>query len=118
MAKRKVLTPLKAIRAKCVDCSGGHFKEVRGCPVEDCALWLFRFGKNPARKGVGGRVKIDSESCTPNSLRENETNGDQRDMVCAGGGGRPPGAGAQNGREGGKRYPPIEELTPGGSTVT
>lgn len=41
------LTPLKAIRAKCVDCCGDNRKEVSACPVESCPLWKFRAGKRP-----------------------------------------------------------------------
>lgn len=41
------LTPIKAIRAKCLDCSGGQYKEVRLCPVTSCALWPYRKGKRP-----------------------------------------------------------------------
>jgi len=40
--KTKELTPLKAIRAKCLDCSGGSAQEVRKCPVKTCPLWPFR----------------------------------------------------------------------------
>ncbi|WP_321404536.1 hypothetical protein [Maridesulfovibrio sp.] len=43
----KKLTPLKAIRAKCVDCCGDNRKEVAACPVENCPLWIFRAGKRP-----------------------------------------------------------------------
>lgn len=43
------MTPLKAIRAKCLDCSGSA-TEVRLCPVTGCPLYKFRFGKNPRRK--------------------------------------------------------------------
>jgi len=39
-------SPLKAIRAKCLDCSF-NAKEVRLCTVTECALHPFRFGKNP-----------------------------------------------------------------------
>ncbi|UNC92415.1 hypothetical protein [Candidatus Contubernalis alkaliaceticus] len=42
-----MLTPIKSIRAKCVDCSGGSFAEVRECPIKDCALYPYRFGKRP-----------------------------------------------------------------------
>lgn len=42
------LTPMKAIRSKCLDCSGGSAKEVRQCPVTACPLWPLRFGKRPA----------------------------------------------------------------------
>jgi len=43
-------TPLKAIRAKCLDCVCFQREEVRLCPSEDCPLHPFRFGKNPFRK--------------------------------------------------------------------
>jgi hypothetical protein len=45
--KAKVLTPLKAIRAFCLECCGGSRKEVELCSAEDCSLWLYRFGKRP-----------------------------------------------------------------------
>jgi hypothetical protein len=43
-------TPIKAIRRKCLDCSGGSYKEVKECPVVDCPLYEYRIGKNPKRK--------------------------------------------------------------------
>ena len=43
----KHLTPIKAIRAKCLDCCCWQVKEVRLCPVENCALWSYRMGKRP-----------------------------------------------------------------------
>ncbi len=42
-----MLTPVKSIRKKCIDCSGGSLKEVRECVIPDCALFPFRMGKNP-----------------------------------------------------------------------
>jgi hypothetical protein len=48
------LTPVKAIRVKCLDCSGGRPKEVRLCESVDCPLHRFRFGRNPNRSGKGG----------------------------------------------------------------
>lgn len=44
------MTPLKAIRAKCLDCCCGSFNEVKMCPCTDCSLYEFRFGKNPYLK--------------------------------------------------------------------
>ena len=41
--------PVKAIRAKCLDCCCGSSAEVKRCPCEDCALHPFRFGSNPYR---------------------------------------------------------------------
>ena len=43
------ISPLKAIREKCLDCNGS-VSEVKLCPCTDCALWPFRFGKNPYSK--------------------------------------------------------------------
>lgn len=43
----KVLTPIKAIRAHCIECSGGAKKEVRECPIENCPLYPYRMGKRP-----------------------------------------------------------------------
>ena len=40
------MTPMKAIRAKCLECNGTA-NEVKLCPCTDCALWPFRLGKNP-----------------------------------------------------------------------
>ncbi len=42
-----VLTPIKAIRKKCLDCSGGEHKEIEGCPITECPLYPYRFGKRP-----------------------------------------------------------------------
>lgn len=41
--------PVKAIREFCLDCCGGSGTEVRECPSLNCALYPFRFGKNPYR---------------------------------------------------------------------
>lgn len=46
-------TPIKAIRAKCLECSGFQPKEVRECQIDTCPLFPFRMGKNPNRAGIG-----------------------------------------------------------------
>ena len=43
----KKMTPTKAIRKKCKDCTGGQCLEIKYCPILNCPLWAFRFGKNP-----------------------------------------------------------------------
>ena len=48
--KFRAQNPLKAIRAKCLDCCCGNAAEVRKCVAVDCALWPFRMGTNPFRK--------------------------------------------------------------------
>ncbi len=45
-----IVSPGKAIRAKCLDCCGGVAREVDRCRVVKCALHPFRLGKNPFRK--------------------------------------------------------------------
>lgn len=47
----KNLTPIKAIRAKCLDCSASVSGEVKNCHIKDCPLWPYRLGKNPNRTG-------------------------------------------------------------------
>ena len=49
------MTPLKAIRAKCLDCMCDQPKEVRLCPSTDCPLYPFRMGKNPNRVGISNK---------------------------------------------------------------
>lgn len=41
--------PVKAIRAKCLDCCCGSSNEVKQCTVVKCPLYPFRFGTNPYR---------------------------------------------------------------------
>ena len=50
MNDKQITSPIKAIRAKCLDCACTSH-EVRLCPVKACPLWDFRFGRNPYRKG-------------------------------------------------------------------
>ena len=44
------LTPIKAIRAKCLDCTGNQMKEVRLCSCLSCPLWGYRMGVRPEHK--------------------------------------------------------------------
>lgn len=63
MDKIKVLTPMKAMRAKCLDCCLGNYQEVRLCPVRDCALYPYRMGHRP--KGEEFILKSDSTQKLP-----------------------------------------------------
>ncbi len=47
------IRPLTVIKNHCAECNGesGH---ARDCKLESCALYPFRNGKNPHRKGLGG----------------------------------------------------------------
>lgn len=45
--KKKKITPIKAIRLKCLDCCCGSSNEVKLCAATSCPLYLFREGHNP-----------------------------------------------------------------------
>ncbi len=49
----KVLRPLKAIRAKCMDCTCYQPKEIRECHITKCPLWPYRMGKRPTTESPG-----------------------------------------------------------------
>ena len=44
------MSPLKALRLRCIDCYGGSLKSVRCCTSTDCPSWPFRLGHSPWRK--------------------------------------------------------------------
>jgi hypothetical protein len=46
----KELTPMKAIRLKCLDCMCEQSNEIKACPILKCSLWKFRLGKRPSHK--------------------------------------------------------------------
>ena len=43
--------PFAAIRRKCLDCTVWQGGLVASCEMTDCALWPYRFGGDPFRKG-------------------------------------------------------------------
>lgn len=53
----ELLTPIKAIRAKCLDCSNYQYKEVRLCPVKTCSLYPYRMGKRPKKEVENNEVE-------------------------------------------------------------
>jgi hypothetical protein len=46
----KPMSPLRAIRARCLDCCAGSAQEVAKCMQLRCLPWPFRMGTNPHRK--------------------------------------------------------------------
>lgn len=57
------MTPIKSIRAKCLDCCCGQMKEVSHCPITDCPLYPYRMGKRPKQNSEvdGTLTEEDSE---------------------------------------------------------
>ena len=49
--KKVTLTPVKAIRLKCMECSNFQYSEISNCPIADCALFPYRLGTNPTMQG-------------------------------------------------------------------
>jgi hypothetical protein len=48
MENKLFKTPIKSIRAKCLDCTCNQPKEVRLCQVISCPLYPYRMGKRPS----------------------------------------------------------------------
>lgn len=46
-----MLTPMKAIRKKCLRCSNDSANEVKNCPIKACPLWEYRHGHRPKKDG-------------------------------------------------------------------
>jgi hypothetical protein len=51
------MTPLAALRLRCVDCCGGSAAEVRKCTALTCPAWPFRMGANPWRAALSDAEK-------------------------------------------------------------
>jgi hypothetical protein len=51
------MSPLKALRLRCIDCYGGCLKSVRCCTATDCPSWPFRLGHSPWRKELSQERK-------------------------------------------------------------
>ena len=46
---------VKVFRKFCLECMGGLSNMVADCEQENCSIYSYRFGKNPARAGIGHR---------------------------------------------------------------
>lgn len=63
------LTPVKAIRAYCLEDCAGTVSSVRECARRTCRLYPYRLGKQPGRAGIGGKKRKPNSS----SLLASET---------------------------------------------
>lgn len=66
----KPLTPIKAIRARCLDCCAGQPQEVRYCTIPDCSLYPYRMGKRP--KNEGQEQTTDNSASKAAELKKRE----------------------------------------------
>jgi hypothetical protein len=46
------MSPLAALRARCLDCCAGSPNEVRLCTAIKCPAWPFRMGSSPWRQAM------------------------------------------------------------------
>jgi hypothetical protein len=73
------VSPLRALRLKCLDCCNGSAPEVRLCPSVDCPSWPFRMAKNPwsgpasaARREQGRRLALERVARHADAFSEKE----------------------------------------------
>ena len=74
----KNLTPLKAIREKCLDCVCWSPKEVKLCPDTYCVNYPFRFGKYPEGAGRGMSAENRRKASERMKKRQAERNKDNQ----------------------------------------
>ena len=67
--------PIKAIRAKCLDCCCGSAPEGARCHLIDCPLWPMRMGVNPFH-GQAGKPRPGAVKNLPH-YRNDERNDDR-----------------------------------------
>ena len=60
-----IKTPIKAIRAHCINCCGDQIKEVKYCTVKDCSLYPYRMGHRPKTGS-----ETDTEETEEDSISE------------------------------------------------
>lgn len=44
------ITPIQAIRKKCLECSNGQYNEIRNCLIKTCPLYSFRVGETHIKR--------------------------------------------------------------------
>lgn len=59
--KDETLTPIRAIRIKCLECAGNKPSLVRRCDSQGCPLHTYRLGRNPKRAGIGGKTSHSTQ---------------------------------------------------------
>ena len=65
-------TPMRAIRAKCLDCVNGQIYEINKCHIEKCPLWKYRTGHRPKNDtdGLSSNLTIIDEEFTAEDITD------------------------------------------------
>jgi hypothetical protein len=69
------MSPMEAIRARCLDCCAGSAHEVRCCVAMTCPSWPFRTGKNPWRTPISEERREALRQRSPFSSGPHKTEG-------------------------------------------
>ncbi len=76
------VSPIRALRLKCLDCCNGSAREVRLCTAVGCPSWPFRMGRNPwagpvseARREHGRRLGIRRAAHLADAFAEKDESG-------------------------------------------
>ena len=56
------VSPLRALRLKCLECCNGSTREVRLCTAVDCPNWPFRMGRNPWRRALTDEERAERQA--------------------------------------------------------
>jgi len=70
------MSPLSALRVRCIDCCAGSADEVRKCVAVGCASWPFRMGVNPWRSVSEGRREAGRKLAARRAERAAEARSD------------------------------------------
>ena len=65
----KVLTPIKAIRAKCLECCCNQRQEVKLCTVTGCSLYPYRMGHRPKKAAQRAQKRTENNLMDKLSMR-------------------------------------------------
>ena len=65
---------MKAIRAKCLDCSCGSYVEVKNCPIITCPLYPYKSGHKP-KEGTKEYNYITNPTLSKNTALSPTVNG-------------------------------------------
>ena len=71
------VSPLRALRLKCLDCCNDFAQEVRFCTAVDCPNWPFRMGKNPWRAPLSAEAQAQ-RAATMNRNRASAMTGPEK----------------------------------------
>jgi hypothetical protein len=76
-AGHEPMSPLRALRARCLDCCAGQANEVAACPVVECPSWPFRMGTNPWRKPASEARRVSARRTMERINARRKRDGDE-----------------------------------------